>query len=144
MVSKGAVLVLGFCVTLSPMLGIPWLVVLCPLPWRPALVCGFLLKNLLSAARTCGWQPTAAKIRTPWKAFIRSVKYQMYWGPPIAQETTSATQVTPITMTSFMQMRPNVALKQDFDQSCDEEQDRPKEYVSIRAIEPSIGWSQRV
>lgn len=111
MVSNGAVFVLGFCVTLSPMLGIPWLVVLCPLPCLPALVCGFLLKNLLSAARTCGWQPTVANISTPWKAFIRSVKYQMYCGPPTAHEITSATQVTPITITSFMHMRPSVALE---------------------------------
>lgn len=113
MVSNGAVLVLGFCVTLSPMLGIPWLVVLWPLPCLPALVCGFLLKILLSAALTCGWQPTAAKISTPWQAFTKSVKYQMYWGPPTAHETTSATQVMPITITNFMHMRPSVALKSE-------------------------------
>lgn len=111
MVSNGAVLVLGFCVTLSPMLGIPWLVVLWPLACLPALVCGFLLKSLLSAALTWGWQPTVANISTPWKAFIKSVKYQMYCGPPTAHETTSATQVIPITITNFMHMRPSVALK---------------------------------
>ena len=111
MVSRGAVLVLGFCVTLSPMLGIPWLVVLRPLPCLPALARGFLLKSLFNPARTWGCQPTTMKINTPCSAFTISVKYQIDLGPPANQDTTSAIHVTPITITSFMQTRPRAALQ---------------------------------
>ncbi|KAJ8681362.1 hypothetical protein QAD02_017149 [Eretmocerus hayati] len=112
MVSSGALLVLGFWVTLSPMLGIPWLVVLSPLPWRPLLVLGLRDHSLFRAALTCGWQPTTTKISTPWAAFRRSVTNHRESGPPTSHEITSKIQGTPITTTSFRHTLPSAALQQ--------------------------------
>lgn len=65
-----------------------------------------------TADHTCGWQPTTTKMSTPCRRLTTSVAYHSECGPPTAQDTTSATHVTPITTTSLRHTRRSVALQQ--------------------------------
>lgn len=79
-------------------------------PSNKILECKNVFKIKKKKIHTCGWHPTTMNMKTPCKALIKSVTYQKYAGPPTAHDITSATHVTPITITNFMQTRPSAAL----------------------------------
>ena len=84
---------------------------LCWFPLTLVVIGSFKHHNLLMAAQICGWQPTTINMKTPWRVFKTSVTYQRLWGPPTAQEVTSAIHVMPMTITNLMQTLPKVALE---------------------------------